>query len=64
VGNTTNVTSSCSTSSTPKLFNTSDSSFDRSAYDLAIYSTSSPNDPKGVGLGMGYDSTPLGVSIY
>lgn len=63
VGNTSNVTTPCSTN-TPAYFNLSDPNLDRTKYGLAIYPTSPSNDPNGVGLGMGYANTPLGVSIY
>lgn len=62
VGNTSNVTTPCSTN-TPAYFNLSDPNLDRTKYGLAIYPTSPSNDPNGVGLGMGYANTPLGVSI-
>ena len=59
VGNTSNVTTPCSTN-TPAYFNLSDPNLDRTQYGLAIYPTSPSNDPNGVGLGMGYANTPLG----
>ncbi|KAL7331630.1 hypothetical protein PS15p_203796 [Mucor circinelloides] len=59
VGNTSNVTTPCSTN-TPAYFNLSDPNLDRTKYGLAIYPTSPSNDPNGVGLGMGYANTPLG----
>lgn len=57
----TNVTSSCS-NRTPALFDVNNPNLDRSAYDVAIYPNSANNDPKGVGLGINYAATPLGVS--
>lgn len=63
VGNISNITSPCRTSSsTPALFDTSSTTFSRSAYDVAVYPGSALNDPKGVGFGMNYANTPLGVS--
>ncbi|KAI7901676.1 uncharacterized protein BX663DRAFT_513651 [Cokeromyces recurvatus] len=59
VGNTSNITSPCGTN-TPAYFNLSDPNLDRTKYDLAIYSVSSNNDPKGVGFGINYNNSPLG----
>lgn len=61
VGNTTNVTSPCSTK-TPTYFNVSDPNLNRASYDLAIYPNSASNDPKGVGFGLDYSTSPLDVS--
>jgi hypothetical protein len=59
------MTSPCRTStSTPAPFDPSNPLFDRAAYGVAIYPGSALNDPKGVGFGMNYANTPLGVSIY
>ncbi|KAI8388261.1 uncharacterized protein BYT42DRAFT_559497 [Radiomyces spectabilis] len=62
VGNVSNVTSPC-VSPQPTYFNMSDS-IDRSRYDLAVYPNSALNDPKGVGLGMNYDASPLALAEW
>ncbi|CAO3624459.1 unnamed protein product [Mucor hiemalis] len=59
VGNVSNVTSPCGTTKS-SLWNPSDPSFNRAAYELAIYPGSANNDPKGVGFGLNYANTPLG----
>jgi hypothetical protein len=63
VGNVTNVTTPCGTK-TPSLFDVNSANLDRSLYGVAIYPGSVNNDPKGVGLGINYATTPLGVSKY
>ncbi|KAF7731934.1 hypothetical protein EC973_007765 [Apophysomyces ossiformis] len=60
VGNVSNVTSPC-VSPMPTLFN--ESTVDRSKYDLAIY-TGPSNDPKGVGLGLNLNASPLTLAQW
>ncbi|KAG0182668.1 hypothetical protein DFQ28_007352 [Apophysomyces sp. BC1034] len=61
VGNVSNVTSP-DISPMPELFN--ESTVDRNRYDLAVYPVSSPNDPKGVGLGMNLNASPLTLAQW
>ncbi|KAL0081929.1 hypothetical protein J3Q64DRAFT_1178940 [Phycomyces blakesleeanus] len=62
IGDTGNLTSPCVTP-TPAYFDQA-GIIDRTRYDLAIYPTTSVNDPKGVGLGMNYESSPLATAEW